>query len=127
MTPAPSCCATGSEPWARPVAKERARKRAEREAAAAKDREARARKRVRRERFDKVKGAVASAVPDRPKVTPGLLARKRRRRLMAFALGIAALCALTWPFLPSWTARIVVLVLALLAAPVVWVMSFGRV
>jgi Flp pilus assembly protein TadB len=109
------------------VAKERARKRAEREAAAAQEREARARKRARRERFDKVKGAVSAAVPDKPKVTPGLLARKRRRRMMAFALGIIAICALTWPFLPSWTARIVVLVLALLAAPVIWVLSFGRV
>jgi Flp pilus assembly protein TadB len=109
------------------VAKERARKRAEREAAAAKDREKRARQRARRERVDKVRGAVASAVPDRPKVTPGLLARKRRRRMLAFALGIVAICALTWPFLPSWTARFVVLVLALLAAPVIWVLSFGRV
>ena len=109
------------------MAKERARRRAEREAAAAKEREVRARKRARRERLDKVKGAVSAAVPDRPKVTPGLLARRRRRRMIAFALGIVALCALTWPFLPSWTARIVVLVLALLAAPVVWVLSFGRV
>jgi hypothetical protein len=47
--------------------------------------------------------------------------------MMAFGLGIVAICAITWPFLPSWTARIVVLVLALLAAPVVWVLSFGRV
>jgi Flp pilus assembly protein TadB len=109
------------------MAKERARKRAEREAAAAREREQRARKRVRRERVERGKRAVASLVPDAPKRTPGLLARKRRRRLLAFALGIAAICVITWPFLPSWTARIVVLVLALLAAPVVWVMSFGRV
>lgn len=109
------------------MAKERARKRAEREAAAAKEREKRAKQRVRRERVDKVKGAVAAAVPDKPRVTPGLLARKRRRRMLAFALAIVAICAVTWPFLPSWTARIVVLVLALLAAPVVWVLSFGRV
>lgn len=109
------------------MAKERARKRAEREAAAERERAQRARKRVRRERVERGKRAVASLVPDAPKRTPGLLARKRRRRLMAFALGIAAICVLTWPFLPSWTARFVVLVLALLAAPVVWVISFGRV
>jgi Flp pilus assembly protein TadB len=109
------------------MAKERARKRAEREAAQAVEREKRARKRVRRERIDRGKRAVASLVPDAPKRTPGLLARKRRRRLFAFALGIVAICALTWPFLPSWTARLVVLVLALLAAPVIWVLSFGRV
>jgi len=109
------------------MAKERARKRAEREAAAERERAQRARKRVRRERVERGKRAVASLVPDAPKRTPGLLARRKRRRLLAFALGIAALCVLTWPFLPSWTARFVVLVLALLAAPVVWVISFGRV
>jgi Flp pilus assembly protein TadB len=109
------------------VAKERARKRAEREAAKVVEREKRARRRVRRERVERGRRAVASLVPDAPKRTPGLLARRRRRRMMAFGLGIVAICALTWPFLPSWTARIVVLVLALLAAPVVWVLSFGRV
>jgi hypothetical protein len=56
-----------------------------------------------------------------------LLARRRRRRLTAFVLGIIAIQALTWPFLPSWTGRLVVLGLTLLAAPVVWVLSFGRV
>lgn len=109
------------------MAKERARKRAEREAANAAEREKRARKRARKARIERGRQAVASLVPDAPKRTPGLLARRRRRRLFAFALGIIAVCALTWPFLPSWTARIVVLVLALLAAPVVWVLSFGRV
>ncbi len=109
------------------MAKERARKRAEREAAQTIERQKRARTRARRDRIERGKRAVASLVPDAPKRTPGLLARKRRRRLLAFALGIVAICALTWPFLPSWTARFVVLVLALLAAPVVWVLSFGRV
>ena len=109
------------------MAKERARKRADREAAKAAEREKRARTRVRRERIDRGKRAVASLVPDAPRRTPGLLARRRRRRLMAFALAIIAIQALTWPLLPSWTARLVVLGLTLLAAPVVWVMSFGRV
>ena len=53
--------------------------------------------------------------------------RRRRRRLFAFALGIIAIQVLVWPFVPSWTGRLVVLVLTLLAAPVVWVLSFGRV
>lgn len=109
------------------MAKERARKRAEREAAAEKEREERARRRARKERVDRVRQTVAAAMPDRPKVTPGLLARRRRRRLFAFALGIIAIQVLVWPFVPSWTGRIVVLVLTLLAAPVVWVLSFGRV
>ena len=109
------------------MAKERARKRAEREAAAAREREERARRRARKERVERVRTSVASALPDRPKVAPGLLARRRRRRLFAFALGIIAIQVLVWPFVPSWTGRLVVLVLTLLAAPVVWVLSFGRV
>jgi Flp pilus assembly protein TadB len=109
------------------MAKERARKRAEREAAKAVEQEKRARKRARRERLDRGKRAVASLVPDAPRTTPGLLARKRRRRLIAFALGVIAIQVVTWPLLPSWTARLVVLGLTILAAPVVWVLSFGRV
>lgn len=46
---------------------------------------------------------------------------------MAFGLAIVAIQVIAWPFLPSWTARLVVLGLTLLAAPVVWVLSFGRV
>lgn len=109
------------------MVKERARKRAEREAAAEKEREERARRRARKDRVDGVKQKVVAAIPDRPRVTPGLLARRRRRRLFAFVLGIIAIQVLVWPFVPSWTGRIVVLVLTLLAAPVVWVLSFGRV
>lgn len=109
------------------MAKERARKRAEREAAAAAERERRARKRARRDRVDRAKAKVTSAIPDKPKTTPGLLARRRRRRLWAFAIGILAIQALLWPFLPSWGARVILLVLTLLAAPIVWVLSFGRV
>jgi Flp pilus assembly protein TadB len=109
------------------VAKERARKRAEREAAAAKEREQRARKRARKERVDRAKAKVSSAIPDRPKTAPGLLARRRRRRLLTFALAIIAIQIIVWPFLPSWGARLLLLALTLLAAPVVWVLSFGRV
>lgn len=109
------------------MAKERARKRAEREATAAREREDRARRRARKDRIARVRDSVAAAIPDRPRVTPGLLARRRRRRLTAFVLGIIAIQVLTWPFLPSWTGRLVVLGLTLLAAPVVWVLSFGRV
>jgi urea transport system permease protein len=42
---------------------------------------------VRRERVERGRRAVASLVPDAPKRTPGLLARRRRRRMMAFGLG----------------------------------------
>ena len=79
------------------MAKERARKRAEREAAAERERAQRARKRVRRERVERGKRAVASLVPDAPKRTPGLLARRKRRRppdtspIFSFMLPIAFL------------------------------------
>ena len=109
------------------MAKDRARRRAEREAAAARDRDMRARQRNRRERVTRAKRAVASAVPDAPRRTPGLLAARRRRRLVAFVLGIIAILVILWPFLPSWGARILTLGLTVLAAPVVWVLSFGRV
>ncbi|MEK9663910.1 MAG: hypothetical protein VW239_03730 [Candidatus Nanopelagicales bacterium] len=109
------------------MAKERARKRAEREAAAAKEREQRAKKRARKERVDRAKAKVSSAIPDRPKATPGLLARRRRRRLLAFVIAIVAIQLVVWPFLPNWGARALLLALTMLAAPVVWVLSFGRV
>jgi len=109
------------------MAKERARRRAEREAAADRERQQRARKRARRDRVDRAKAKVTSAIPDAPRRKPGLLAARRRRRLIAFALGIVAIQAVTWAFLPNWGARLIVLVLTLLAAPVVWVLSFGRV
>ncbi|TEX50459.1 MAG: hypothetical protein B7C55_10710 [Actinomycetales bacterium mxb001] len=109
------------------MAKERARKRAEREAQAARDRQERARTRARKERLDRGKKALTSLVPDAPKRTPGLLARRRRRRLMAFAATIMLIQVIVWPLLPTWTARLVVLALSLVIAPVAWVLAFGRV
>lgn len=73
-----------------------------------------------------MRGALASAIPDAPRRTPGLLAARRRRRLIGFALGVLLIQVLLWPFLPSWGARILALVLTLLAAPIAWVLAFGR-
>ena len=109
------------------MAKERARKRAEREVAAAEERAERARKRARRARLDRGKEALTSLMPDAPKRTPGLLARRRRRRLLAFAAGICLIQVVLWPLLPNWGARLVVLALSLVAAPIVWVLAFGRI
>lgn len=108
------------------MAKERARRRAEREAAAERDREARARRRARQQRVDRVRGALASAVPDAPRRAPGLLAARRRRRLLVFALGVLLIQVVLWPLLPSWGARVLALVLTLVAAPIAWVLAFGR-
>lgn len=109
------------------MAKERARRRAEREVEKARERDERARKRARRQRVERSKQALAALVPDAPRRSPGLLAQRRRRRLLAFAGGICLIQLVLWPLLPSWSARLVVLALSLVAAPVVWVLSFGRV
>lgn len=108
------------------MAKERARRRAEREVAAQREREHRARRRVRQERVARVRQAIGSALPDAPRRAPGLLAARRRRRIIAFVLAVIALQLVLWPFLPSWGARILALVLTLVAAPIAWVLAFGR-
>ena len=66
-------------------------------------------------------------VPDAPRLAPGLLARRRRRRLLAFAGGILLIQLVLWPLLPSWTARLLVLAVSVVVAPIVWVLAFGRV
>lgn len=109
------------------MAKERARRRAEREAAALEQREQRATQRRRADRAQRWRQRLRAMLPDKPHTTPGLLARRRRRRLAALAGIIVVICAITWPLLPDWGGRIVVLVGLLMAAPVAWVMSFGRV
>ncbi|MFM7599359.1 MAG: hypothetical protein ACKO70_13495 [Actinomycetota bacterium] len=109
------------------MAKERASRRAEREAQAARDRQERARKRARRDRLDRGKQAISALVPDAPKRAPGLLAQRRRRRLLALAAGILLIQVVLWPILPSWGARLIVLALCIVAAPIVWVLSFGQV
>ena len=109
------------------MSRDRARRRAEREAAAAEDRVRSAHVRERRERRERRRAAVRGLVPDRPSLRPGLLARRRRRRLAVLIGIIVALCLVSWPLLPDWGARLVVLGLALLAAPVAWVLAFGRV
>lgn len=108
------------------MAKERARKRAEREAAAAVQKEHRRKQVARREKSARRKDAVRGLVPDVNR-RPGILAARQRRRLWAFVAGIVAIQLVIWPFLPSWGARLVVLALTLIAAPVVWVLTFGRV
>lgn len=109
------------------MAKERARRRAEREAAAQVERARRAKQVRRRERARRRRERVRGLLPGRPHTTPGLLARRRRRRMAALAGLIVVVCAVTWPLLPDWGGRLIVLVGLLMLAPVAWVLSFGRV
>lgn len=46
---------------------------------------------------------------------------------MAFAAAILLIQVVLWPILPTWGARLIVLALCLVAAPIAWVLSFGRV
>lgn len=108
------------------MAKERARRRAEREAQAQREREQRARQRARREKVDRGKEAVAALVPTLPSAKPGILAARRRRRLWALLIAVVLVQAIAWPLLPSWPLRLLLLVGTLLVAPIVWVLSFGR-
>ena len=109
------------------MSKERARRRELRESEAAKERNRRARRRARVDRRQAWGRSLRRLVPSMPKTTPGLLAQRRRRRLAVMAGGIAVICLIAWPLMPSWGARLILLVFCLLCAPVVWVMSFGRV
>lgn len=107
------------------MSRERARRRAEREQAAAEDRERRERERLRRARADRRRDAVRSAVPRR-RPAPGLLAARSRRR-MAWLLGaVVVVQVVTWPLLPSWSARLVLLAVCLMLVPLLWVVMFGR-
>lgn len=108
------------------MAKDRARRRAEREAAADRLRVHRQMQRQRTDRARRRRARIRALIPDRPNVTPGLLARRRRRRLAALTGIIVIICAITWPLLPDWGGRLVVLAGLLMAAPVAWVLSFGR-
>lgn len=109
------------------MAKDRARRRAEREAVEAAARRQRARRNRWVQRRRRVGDRVRGWLPRRPRTAPGLLAARRRRR-MAMLLGvIVIICAISWPLLPDWGGRIMVLAAALMLAPVAWVLSFGRV
>jgi len=109
------------------MAKDRAHRRAEREAEAQVQRRRRAAQVRRSERARRRRERVRTLVPRKPHTTPGLLARRKRRRLAALAGIIVVMCAITWPLLPDWGGRLVVLVGLLMLAPVAWVMAFGRV
>lgn len=109
------------------MAKDRARRRAERQQQAQIDRARRAREVRRREAAQARRAWWSRWIPARPHTTPGLLARRKRRRLAVLVGIIAVVCIITWPLLPDWGARLIVLAGLLMAAPVAWVLSFGRV
>jgi hypothetical protein len=65
---------------------------------------------------------LASLVPRSPRLRPGILAKRRRRRLAVFAAIIAAVCLVSWPLLPDWGSRLLVFAGLVLVAPLAWVL-----
>ena len=99
------------------MSKERARRRAEREAEAARLAEERARAEDVRRRRAARKRAVLGWVP-RPHLTPGVVAARKRAEWTATVAILLALNILVWLVQPGWGARIGALVVSLLVAPV---------
>ncbi len=125
--PAPRCCATG---WRLSgdgaVSKERARRRAERERAAAVLAAARAAEVERKKRRDARMRAVTARLPQRPKRPTGLLAQRRRRQNGALLAVLVAVNLLVWVLARDWQLQFAAFVVSVLAAPVFHTMLFRR-
>lgn len=107
------------------MSKERAKRRAEREAAAAVERAARQRQAARARKVQAVKSAATAPL----RQSAGRQSALQRHR--AKQNGILAACALAghvalWLLVPGWTIRIGALVLTALAWPVLLVVLFDR-
>lgn len=100
------------------MSKERARRREEREREAAIRQAAREREAVRRERARARRKTLTGWVP-RPRLTPGILAARRRTELMATVGLLFLLNLLVWLVRPDWAARVGALVVSVLVFPVV--------
>jgi hypothetical protein len=106
------------------MSKERARRRAAREHEAALKAAARAAAAERRERRQSRRRAVQRATTGRlPRLSPvgrptGTLAHRRRVQTSLLLALLAAVNVLVWIVRPDWAARLGILVLTVLAAPV---------
>jgi hypothetical protein len=107
------------------MSKERARRRAEREREAAIRAAAQAAEQERRERWAARRRALTGWVP-RPRWQPGILARRRRQQLAATVALLVAANLLLWVVREDWAARVLAVMVSLLAAPVVHTMLFRR-
>lgn len=110
------------------MSKERARRRAEREAAAAAERERRAKEQARAARRRAVTGRLSSlTAPFRTAAEPGsALARQRRRQNGVLAAALVALNAVLWLLEPSWAWRAATVVGSVVAWPLLAVLAFDR-
>jgi Flp pilus assembly protein TadB len=108
------------------VSKERARRRAEREALQAAANAKRARVAARRARLRSVRRSLARPfAPLKHRRAWGFGRRNPGQRL-AIGLGAFAVVLLIWYLVPSWPVRIAFWMLTLLLLPVVAVLTFDR-
>jgi hypothetical protein len=107
------------------VSKERARRRAERERAAAVTLAARQREVARQARSRARRRTLTGWIP-RPHLTPGVLAARRRAELTATIGVLFLLNVLVWLVRPDWAARLGALVVSLVVFPVVRLMMTRR-
>lgn len=108
------------------MSKERARRRAERDAVKAREAHDRARLRQRAERRARRGEAVRSLIPSRGRRVDPLLARRRRRRALILGGVVGAIQVVAWPLIGSWGGRLLLLSLCLMVLPVAWVVVFDR-
>jgi hypothetical protein len=110
------------------MSKERARRRAEREAEQARRSALRAEREERRARWRERRGRLAALVPRPIRVARqgGLLARRRRTQNAVMVLLFLLLQAGAWLLLSGWASRLGVLVLSLLLFPVLVTVAFDR-
>jgi hypothetical protein len=108
------------------MSKERARRREEREREAAVITAARASAAEKRERRDARRRSLGSRLPRPRRHTPGVLAARRRRQSGATIAMLVVLNLLVWVVFPEWPARVMALIISLLAAPVLHTMLFRR-
>jgi hypothetical protein len=100
------------------MSKERARRRAEREREAAIRAAARQREIERRARSRARRRALTGWIP-RPRVTPGVIAARRRAELTATVGLLFLVNLLVWLVRPDWAARVGAVVVSLVVFPVV--------
>ncbi|MDH2428573.1 hypothetical protein [Sphaerisporangium sp. TRM90804] len=110
------------------MSKERARRRAAREAEQARQAEARAAREARRARRRELLGRFAAMVPKPVRVARqgGVMARRRRAQNAVVAGLFVLVQVLAWMLLSGWAARAGVLVLSLLLVPVFVTVAFDR-
>jgi hypothetical protein len=108
------------------MSRERAQRRAAREATAALQAEQRAAEAEKRTRREARKDRLTGWLPNRVGRQTGLLAEKRRRQAGATFAGLVELNLLVFAFTEDWYLTALTLVASLLGAPIVHMMLFKR-